>query len=72
MAPAPQRRDLAAGCELRIELDKDEACSVKVVNGHAEVFGMELAPGIEYPFSDEARVAVHSFAGCQLEMSRVV
>lgn len=55
--------------EWRFELDKQEAITVKLSSGTAECFGLELAHQVEYPFGDEARAAIFSWRGCELEMS---
>ena len=68
-APAPRRVEIPAGHELRVELDRDEVCTIRLTTGLAEIFGMELASGVVHPFGDEARFAVHSFTGAGVEMS---
>ena len=55
--------------EYRIELEKHEAIAVRLLNGAAEIFGYELAEGIEYPLAEEVRAAVFTWTGCEIEMS---
>lgn len=54
--------------ELRLELENDDAIEVKLLNGTAEIFGLELVQGLEYPLGEEARVAVFSWTGCEVEL----
>ncbi|EGG05280.1 uncharacterized protein MELLADRAFT_88142 [Melampsora larici-populina 98AG31] len=57
--------------EYRFELDPAESISIRLVQGTAELFGFELAVGHDYPFGDEARAAIFSWHGADLEMSKV-
>ncbi|GAA5995629.1 cleavage polyadenylation factor subunit CLP1 [Rhodotorula paludigena] len=74
-APHPTRRfSIPPTHELRFELESPtDALSLKLVGGHAEVFGCELVPGLEYGFSHEQRAAVWAPGlngeGAEVEMS---
>jgi polyribonucleotide 5'-hydroxyl-kinase len=67
--PDGRRVTLSALQELRLELDKGEAVTVRLLSGTAEVFGLELVLHADYPFGDEAKVAIFSWRGCDLEIS---
>ena len=69
--PSPRRVNIPPLHELRFELEKGEACSIKLVNGSAEIFGFDLLPYIEHPLEDEVRAAVFSWTGAEVEMSRL-
>ncbi|KIJ69109.1 hypothetical protein HYDPIDRAFT_172583 [Hydnomerulius pinastri MD-312] len=56
--------------EYRFELDPGTSLAVKLVRGHAEVFGAELAEGKTYLFGSECKAAVFTWQGCTLEMRR--
>lgn len=43
---------------------------VKLLSGHAEVFGDELVEGKPYLFGYEARAAIFTWQGCIIEMSQ--
>lgn len=55
--------------ELRIELEKGESCSIKLLGGTAEIFGFELSPGFENPLAEECKAAIFTWTGCDLEIS---
>jgi polyribonucleotide 5'-hydroxyl-kinase len=55
--------------EFRFELDEQQAIAIKLVSGTAECFGLELAVGVAYPFGSEAKAAIFTWTGCELEMS---
>jgi hypothetical protein len=67
--PESQRVVIQPLTEYRIELEKGEGVAIRLLNGAAEIFGYELAPGIDYPFTDEVRAAVFTWTGCEIEMS---
>lgn len=54
--------------ELRCEIGENSSLSVKLIEGNAEIFGVELTLNKEYKFSDE-NVAIFSWYGCKIEMS---
>ncbi|KAI0312374.1 hypothetical protein OF83DRAFT_1278326 [Amylostereum chailletii] len=56
--------------EYRFELDPKTSLAIKLVYGHAEVFGAELAEGKTYLFAHECKAAVYTWQGCTLEMSQ--
>jgi polyribonucleotide 5'-hydroxyl-kinase len=69
LAPPPSRHiTLEKLHEFRFELEKDEAISIRLNGGSAEVFGFELAVGVDYPFGNECRAAVFTFHGAQIEI----
>ncbi|KAG6854548.1 Cleavage polyadenylation factor subunit clp1 [Blastosporella zonata] len=55
--------------EYRFELDPGTSLAIKLVRGHAEVFGSELAEGKQYLFGAECKAAVFTWRGCTIEMS---
>ncbi|KAJ7219572.1 Pre-mRNA cleavage complex II protein Clp1-domain-containing protein [Mycena pura] len=55
--------------EYRFELDPGESLAVKLIHGHAEVFGAELAANHPYLFGQECKAAVFTWRGCTIEMS---
>jgi len=57
---------LEAETELRCEAKEGELLSIKLLEGNAEIFGIEMAQNKEYHFSDE-NFAVYSWYGCKLE-----
>lgn len=67
--PPVKRVSLPAQHEFRIELDPDEALSVTLKSGQAEVFGFELVHNIPHPFGEEVRAAIWSTTGAELEIS---
>lgn len=64
--PAARRVVIQPLHELRIELEKHEAVSIKLLNGTAEIFGHELTPNVEWPLGEEVRVAVYSWTGAEV------
>lgn len=54
--------------ELRCEVFENSSLTLKLLNGSAEIFGIELAPNKEYFFSDQ-NIAVFTWYGCVLETS---
>ena len=54
-----------AESELRCEVKERENLSLFVVEGSAEIFGVELALNTKYSFHDE-NIAVFSWRGCKL------
>jgi polyribonucleotide 5'-hydroxyl-kinase len=52
-------------CELRCDV-RTETLTVKLVDGTAEVFGIELAKGKEYQFRNQ-NIAIFTWYGCKLE-----
>ena len=73
MPPAPesQRVIIQPLTEYRIELENHEAVAIRLLNGAAEIFGFELAEGIDYPLAEEVKAAVFTWTGCEIEMSQV-
>ncbi|KAI0063438.1 Clp1-domain-containing protein [Artomyces pyxidatus] len=55
--------------EYRFELDPGNSLAIKLVRGHAEIFGAELAEGKTYLFAYECKAAVFTYQGCTIEMS---
>ena len=55
--------------EYRFELESaKDAIAIRLVSGTAEIFGMELAMDVDYPFGEEARGAVFTWTGCELQI----
>ncbi|THG93470.1 hypothetical protein EW026_g7775 [Hermanssonia centrifuga] len=68
----PREWVLNAGYEYRFELDPGTSLAIKLVQGHAEIFGAELAEGKTYLFYEECKAAVFTWQGCTIEMSFIV
>ncbi|KAF5386906.1 hypothetical protein D9615_001595 [Tricholomella constricta] len=56
--------------EYRFELDPGTSLAIKLVRGHAEVFGAELAEGKQYLFGSECKAAIFTWKGCTVEISQ--
>jgi len=72
-APPPteqiaRREDLAPQSEWRFEAAFGQPYTIRVLSGHAELFGVELAPGQPYNFSG-CRGAIFTWQGCQVEVT---
>jgi polyribonucleotide 5'-hydroxyl-kinase len=67
--PTPRVVQVPPLHELRIELEKGESCSIKLLGGTAEIFGFELSPGFENPLAEECKAAIFTWTGCDLEIS---
>lgn len=65
-AVLPTRYTLAAESELRCEVGEAVTLKLKLVEGNAEIFGIEMAINKEYIFQDE-NFAVFSWYGCIIE-----
>jgi len=60
---------LRAETELRCEVDSSgDPLVIRLKDGTAEIFGIELAVGKDYTFKDE-NIAVYTWYGCILETS---
>ena len=57
---------LNAESELRCEVSDSEPLTLKLLEGNAEIFGIEMALNKDYKFLDE-NFAVFSWYGCKLE-----
>lgn len=55
--------------EYRFELEPNERFSIKLISGQAEIFGAELVCEKWYGFQDEAKGALSTWNGAQIEMS---
>jgi polyribonucleotide 5'-hydroxyl-kinase len=55
--------------EYRFELDSGTSLAIRVLKGHAEVFGAELADGKYYLFGHECKAAVFTWQGCTIEVT---
>ena len=51
------------GSEFRFELDSQASITLKLMEGHAECFGAELAPNHEYEITGPTKQAIFSFDG---------
>ncbi|KII89197.1 hypothetical protein PLICRDRAFT_687666 [Plicaturopsis crispa FD-325 SS-3] len=69
-AAKPREWHLDPETEYRFELDPGTSLAIKLVRGHAEVFGAELAEGKPYLFGSECKAAVYTWQGCTIEMSQ--
>ncbi|KAJ3517404.1 hypothetical protein NLJ89_g521 [Agrocybe chaxingu] len=68
-AAEPKKWELEPESEYRFELDPGTSLAIKLVQGHAEIFGFELAEGKVYLFGFECKAAVYTWQGCTIEMS---
>jgi len=57
--------------EYRFELDPGSSLAIKVLKGHAEVFGAEFADGKYYLFGHECKAAVFTWQGCTIEVTGI-
>ncbi|KAJ7157002.1 Pre-mRNA cleavage complex II protein Clp1-domain-containing protein [Mycena crocata] len=55
--------------EYRFELDPGTSLAVKLIRGHAEVFGAELASNKPYLFGSECKAAIFTWRGCIIEVT---
>lgn len=55
--------------EYRFELDPDTTLAIKLLQGHAEIFGAELGQGVSYLFGLECKAAVYTWQGCTLQVT---
>ncbi|KAF8891289.1 Pre-mRNA cleavage complex II protein Clp1-domain-containing protein [Infundibulicybe gibba] len=55
--------------EYRFELDPGTSLAIKLLRGHAEVFGAELAEGKPYLFGSECKAAIFTWQGCTIEVT---
>ncbi|KAJ6624529.1 Pre-mRNA cleavage complex II protein Clp1-domain-containing protein [Mycena sp. CBHHK59/15] len=55
--------------EYRFELDPGTSLAVKLIRGHAEVFGAELAAKKPYLFGSECKAAIFTWRGCTIEVT---
>ncbi|KAG1175626.1 hypothetical protein G6F70_003966 [Rhizopus microsporus] len=63
----PREVSLGPDHEFRFEVDFNKKATVKLTKGTAEIFGTELAIGVEYTFSGR-KAAVYTWHGCTLEV----
>lgn len=64
----PTKLEIPATNEWRFEVDVDAKLVVRLIGGHAEIFGTELAMGMEYEFTGQ-RSAIYTYKGCTIEYS---
>jgi len=55
--------------EYRFELDPGTSLAIKLIRGHAEVFGAELAANKPYLFGSECKAAIFTWRGCIIEVT---
>ncbi|KAJ7685464.1 Pre-mRNA cleavage complex II protein Clp1-domain-containing protein [Mycena polygramma] len=55
--------------EYRFELDPGTSLAIKLIRGHAEVFGAELAAKKPYLFGSECKAAIFTWRGCVIEVT---
>ncbi|KAI8060129.1 Pre-mRNA cleavage complex II protein Clp1-domain-containing protein [Gongronella butleri] len=65
--PIARSIDLEPDSEFRFEVDFEAKASIKLVKGTAEIFGTELAQGVEYTFSGR-KAAIYTWHGCTLDV----
>lgn len=63
-----RQEDLAPQTEWRFEVNFQQSYTIRVVTGHAELFGVELAPNQTYTFSG-FKGAIFTWQGCKLELA---
>jgi polyribonucleotide 5'-hydroxyl-kinase len=63
-----RQEDLAPREEWRFEVNFQQTYTIRVLTGHAEIFGVELAPNQTYTFTG-FKGAVFTWQGCRLEFS---
>ncbi|PPQ93281.1 hypothetical protein CVT25_015279 [Psilocybe cyanescens] len=68
-AAEPKRWELGPESEYRFEVDPGVSLAIKLVQGHAEIFGFELAEGKVYLFGFECKAALYTWKGCVIEIS---
>lgn len=61
-------RHLKKETEMRCEISETSSLAIKLINGTAEIFGVELAPNKEYTFRDR-NIALFTWYGCTIELS---
>jgi polyribonucleotide 5'-hydroxyl-kinase len=64
----PRKEDLPPQTEWRYEAAFGRPYTVKLLSGHAELFGIELAPGQTYNLSG-SQGAIFTWQGCKLEIT---
>ncbi|KAK7203137.1 Pre-mRNA cleavage complex II protein Clp1-domain-containing protein [Myxozyma melibiosi] len=57
---------LGSQSEWRFEVALDKTVNVKILQGHAEIFGTELALGHTYQFT-ATKLSIYTWLGCQIE-----
>lgn len=62
---AKQEWHLPAESELRLEVGEADHFAVLLLEGNAELFGVEMALNKEYSFSDE-NIAIFTWYGCKI------
>ncbi|KAK5129549.1 hypothetical protein LTR08_003171 [Meristemomyces frigidus] len=66
--PAIRREDLPPQSEWRFEAAFGQPYDIRLISGHAELFGVELAPKQTYSLSG-CKGAIFTWHGCQLEIT---
>eukprot|EP01036_Dinobryon_divergens_P056254 gene56254-75112_t len=59
---------LKAESELRCVVAESETMTIQLLDGNAEIFGIEMAINRDYTFHDQS-IAVFTWYGCKLEMT---
>ena len=59
--------ELRSGQEYRFEAEWEEPLRLRLVNGTAEIFGTELAVGVEYQFRGQ-KAALYTWKGCAFQI----
>lgn len=58
---------IQANSELRCEIKAKESLTVHLLEGNAEIFGIEMATDHKYFFEGEENIAIFSWYGCKLQ-----
>lgn len=58
--------EIPAANEWRFEVDLESKLLVRLIHGNAEIFGTELARGMEYEFTGQ-HAAIYTYKGCTIE-----
>jgi polyribonucleotide 5'-hydroxyl-kinase len=64
--------DIEAEQELRVDVPKGSVCTVKLLKGFCEVFGMELAQNQSYKYEGPTHFAIFTwYPDCQVELTGI-
>ena len=72
MAPTTEIHEVESEHELRVDVPRGATCTVKLLDGLAEIFGMELSKDVEYKYEGPTHFAVFTwYPNCKVELSGV-
>jgi polyribonucleotide 5'-hydroxyl-kinase len=63
-----EERDLTPESELRFEVGELQSVTVQLLEGYAEIFGVEMAQQKEYSFVDQ-NFSIFTWYGCKIGIS---